>query len=685
MKKEKSIFVVTVVTEIIAIFLSNIVLKNSTTVGYVILLAIEMFILIAGLIHINEYENQIELLLVPFFISPVIGWIFEVKILILILPLVTALVFLAHFIVWKMCIKKEKGERGSIKSADKSELYANKSVLVIVPHQDDDLNLIGGMIEEYRRYKSEIRICFYTNGDFETDAAVRLKESLNVASFYGIPEENIIFLGYGDRWQSESGHIFNAKDNRVVQSASGRKNTYALDEHKAYNDGVEYRRNNIVSDMKDVIAKFRPTDIFCVDYDCHEDHVACSLLFEEALVKVLKQSDGYCPNVYKGFAYETAFFSDNDFFNLNIFSTVNGRRTSYMKNRVNFNWNDRIRFPVSETATMRFMENNSLYNALKLYKSQNADDFAESVINGDKVFWLRRTDSILYRAEITATSGKAEVLNDFKIWDSESIDGFQMHTVRNIYIPDSDKYPNDGIWIPERDDNTKKITIHLCECSDIKTICLYDNPSRDDNIINAEIEFDNGEIIETGPLNYDGSATMIDVNQTAVSSFTVRITDWDGENPGLTEIEAFVQKDFNCPQYIKLTDKCDNFIYNYIVEKSDTAHLAVFSSSSNKFNYIECTISCDNGRCSTEKCEDSISVHCPKGETCLLTITSKDGKRDTVRITNPKNRRIITRAIRFDKYYYRIFRPHMQKKYYKNMLLYFYNNAVWAVRGFLTR
>lgn len=42
-------------------------------------------------------------------------------------------------------------------------------------------------------------------------------------------------------------------------------------------------------------------------------------------------------------------------------------------------------------------------------------------------------------------------------------------------------------------DEKKEIKVELGESKNIKVIYLYDNPSRTDNIINAEIIFDSGK------------------------------------------------------------------------------------------------------------------------------------------------------------------------------------------------
>ena len=166
-------------------------------------------------------------------------------------------------------------------------------------------------------------------------------------------------------------------------------------------------------------------------------------------------------------------------------------------------------------------------------------------------------------------------------------------------------------------------------------IYLYDNPSRTDNIINAEIIFDSGKTIETGPLNSDGSATSVETNADNVSSFVVKITDWDGDAPGLTELEAFETGIENPLRFIKLTDECENFIYDYIIESGDKTKLSLYSYNAPELSTENYRVDCDNKKCLAAIESEMIVVACPKGESCMITVTSKDGFSDSTRVSNP--------------------------------------------------
>lgn len=77
----------------------------------------------------------------------------------------------------------------------KTACYGNKKVLLIVPHQDDEINVLGGIFEEFIKYGSTVHIVYaITNGTIQ---GFRYTEALNLCKHIGIPDSNVTFLGYG--------------------------------------------------------------------------------------------------------------------------------------------------------------------------------------------------------------------------------------------------------------------------------------------------------------------------------------------------------------------------------------------------------------------------------------------------------------------------------------------------------
>lgn len=505
----------------------------------------------------------------------------------------------------------------------KASLYADRSVMVIVPHQDDETNLLSGVLEEFTAYGSQVFVVYATNGDYEGLAETRLQEAIEYCSYAGIPEENVIFLGYGDQWDEESGvNLYNAPAGTVLMSHYGASETYGLEGHPAYRQGVPYTPENYLQDLKSVILEYGPEMIFCVDYDNHIEHKALSLAFEKVMGELLKENPEYRPRVYKGYAYGTAWFAEDDFYGYNIMSSPDLFQEPYRQKPEYYHWEDRIRFPVDASILSRSLVTSKGFRSMELYSSQNAQFHAQSVINGDKVFWQRRTDSVCLSAEIQVSSGDAGLLNNFMLTDNTDL--------RNKILPD------DGTWIPDGEDPEKSVEVYFEESADLYSIVLYDNPCEEENVRNAVIQFDDGETLETGPLHPGGAATEIPVNKTDVRWFSVVLADTQGDNAGLSEVEAYTSPDQNDLKFVKLTDAGGNFVYDYGITEGTSTRFGLYAWGNVPDIVEQYRIWCDNPAIAWTVQGDEILVECPAGEEGTLKISHEEtGASDSVYVRNP--------------------------------------------------
>ena len=498
------------------------------------------------------------------------------------------------------------------------EFFSNKKVMII---EDDELNLMSGIIENYVECGSEIFPVFVTNGDYYGMGETRINEAIALWNYFGVPEKNVFFLGYGDTWSSQGPHIYNAAPDQLLISALGKSKTYGTSTHPAYHDGNQYTNHNYYNDIKGIILEKKPDVIFINDYDSHEDHKAVSLMSERVLGEILKSSSDYHPIVYKGYTYSTAWFAADDFYSINIKSTRNPEISSYEP--MVYNWNERIRLPVNEKSLSRSILKNNSFKALKFYSSQYATLYACRIINGDKVFWQRRTDSLLYSAAFQATSGDASYLADFMLLDSTEINN-RSHL------------PFDRIWTPDKNDTKKTIQVQLQKSSDIVKINIYDNPSLTDNITNMIISFSDGSTIETGKLNSNGSASAIYVNKQDIKSFTIQILSYEGDNPGISEIEAFQSYNQNDYTFLKTIDSEDNFVYFYIAE-NDTTEFSLYSNNQiSELTNQNYSIICDNDKCKCAINNHKIVVTCPESQSCTVTICEVSSElKDEITVSHP--------------------------------------------------
>ena len=99
------------------------------------------------------------------------------------------------------------------------------------------------------------------------------------------------------------------------------------------------------------------------------------------------------------------------------------------------------------------------------------------IINGDSVFWLRRTDSLSYHAKVLATSGNAEKINDFKLLDAIDICSKKVSF---------DNY----LWSPDKNDPEKQITFFWENNQTIQLVKLYGNIEEANRVCKFKISFD---------------------------------------------------------------------------------------------------------------------------------------------------------------------------------------------------
>ena len=506
-------------------------------------------------------------------------------------------------------------------------LFSEKHVMIVVPHQDDDINLLGGLIEQYTDAGSRLSVVFTTNGDRYGISETRAKETLSVLTQLGVEKEDIYYLGFGDQWNAQTfgdeeiTHIYNSPDPDLVwTSLYGATETYGTETINCYKN-LPYTRNNYLLAIESIIEEKQPDTIFAVDFDSHIDHRATTLFFDEALCNVLKRNAGYHPTVYKGFCYGTAWMAIDDYFeNVNLLSSKLPDEDTWLKSSFGHSWEDRVRFPMSSSNLNWILTNNSVYTAMDTYASQDAWLQAERILNGDKVFWRRRTDSLLYGASVFVGSQQTSRLTDFKLKD--------FTLITDITEGNGE---NDGIVALEGE----TVSLATAETLTVNSICLYDSPDPDDNILGGIIRFSDGTELEFGPLERDGSPTLLTFPEKQVSLMEITVTSAEG-NAGLTEIEAFYGAAAEEAQFLMAVDFEDNFVYDYLLADTTTAFRICSFPTEKQLGEADVnltfTASAPDASCYWK--DGLLFTDCPKGET--ITVTVSDGAASTTfTVSNP--------------------------------------------------
>lgn len=506
----------------------------------------------------------------------------------------------------------------------KSQVFAGKKVMAIVPHEDDELNLLGGVLEQYVKYGSDVYLVYVFNGDMNGDGAQRITEADAAMTAIGIPSENLIFLGYGDQLNLDGLPVYLCPEDEVLTSAAGFSSTYGTDRHPPFNPGAPYTRKNLFEDIRTVLLRYTPDVIFCSDSDEHIDHQTLAMFFEQAMGEVLKARPSYKPLVLRGFTYSTAYFAPHDYYSLNAISTVKQGDTDYMTDGGSniYLWDQRLRLPVIPSILSRSIYSSSGYAMAQCYASQNADDHADGIINSDKVFWQRESGSISYEAEFWVSSGDASLLSDFVL---------SQHTQAH-----DDPGYSDNTWVPAADDSEKRSIIKFKQPTLLSRVVLYDNPSMSDNVLETAVRLDNGAFYLSGPLNPNGSATEVSFDPVYVEELEVVLMETEGQGAGLTEIELY-DKAYEPPfSFIKLTNAQGDFIYDYYIDPSGREELGLyaFGCSGDPADY---KIICIGEGCYVSNEDGKLIMNCPEGKSCNLTLMDDSGQlSDTVYIRNDR-------------------------------------------------
>lgn len=457
--------------------------------------------------------------------------------------------------------------------------FKNKKVMVIVPHEDDDLLISGQVLPPMYKNGADVRVVFATNGDKRVSAYTRQSEACNALEKLGIPREKVIFLGYPDGTQLYVGK-------KAFSFSSGWDHTYAGKGFKDYHfdrfgTHAKYTAENMVDDIESVVLEYRPDYILAIDFDTHTDHRGVSISFEKAMERILKKESGYTPKVLKSFGYSLAWKSKPDFYALNIKSTVMQDREknndpSYETDVPQYRWNNRIRLPIDKKSLSHSILRCSEYKALSEHLSQYAYCYSERIINGDSVYWNRRTDSLTYNADISVSSGDASLLNDFRLIG-----------VGNRTAGPNVKLEN-CVSRFDKNDAQKTVTVKFDSPKTVSCVSLYDNFGLNSNILGGVITFSDGSKVEVPALNADGSETRVVFEpKHNITSFTFKVTEYEGV-AGLDEIEAFENADYDMGfSLIKLKnadtdDYIYNYIYNYLITPDEKSlNLGVYLSNLN--------------------------------------------------------------------------------------------------------
>jgi LmbE family N-acetylglucosaminyl deacetylase len=181
-------------------------------------------------------------------------------------------------------------------------------ILIVAPHPDDDLITSAGVIARAVARGEAVRVVYMTNGDYlgVSNGYLRQGEAVSGESILGIPEDNLIFLGYPDGYLDTIFTSYvNADDQYMspneVTATYGNRGLGSADYHfYRFGSHADYNRYNILMDLADIISSYLPDHILVTsEFDILPDHATTYQLVRLAVSSVNSGNPGYHPVIHK--------------------------------------------------------------------------------------------------------------------------------------------------------------------------------------------------------------------------------------------------------------------------------------------------------------------------------------------------------------------------------------------------
>lgn len=269
-----------------------------------------------------------------------------------------------------------------------------ENIMVIVPHEDDEILMTAGIIERAVKEEKKVTVVMATNGDYEgtnkVSGSVRLRETIKGLEVLGLSKDNIYFMGYADTgmYLTESFlyKLYQEKDEVRVYVGHCSKETYGLPEKQDYHSSrygtpAEYTRKNFKSDLREIMLKEKPDTIFTTSQeDMHGDHSGLFLFVKE----ILSEQTDYHPKLYSGVVHSKAGDENWPERKAKVFSCPIGFDDGTLQ------WKDRICFPVPEDMISEDFTKNKKVQALEQHVNAlkpDAVEFLYSFITSEELFW----------------------------------------------------------------------------------------------------------------------------------------------------------------------------------------------------------------------------------------------------------------------------------------------------------
>ena len=270
---------------------------------------------------------------------------------------------------------------------------AGKTVLIVAPHPDDDLLYGAGVAARALANGDTVKVVFMTNGDLLGATTVREVEGVNAQTQYiGTTEDDLMFLGYPDgglwhilHWQPSATDVYVARQG--TSATYGIRGLGRTDYHNyRFGTHATYNRANILADLEDILATYRPDDVYTTSqYDGASDHAATRWLVKTALAARVTADPTYAPTFHTTFV-DWPHSSD---WPASMNAAADFTEPSGLSSYTPLVWSARESFPVPTAMQSTDYPTNPKYLAVNAHVSQGGTSgILGRYIHRDEFFWV---------------------------------------------------------------------------------------------------------------------------------------------------------------------------------------------------------------------------------------------------------------------------------------------------------
>ena len=160
------------------------------------------------------------------------------------------------------------------------------TILVVVPHSDDEIILFGGLIQRALKENCDVHVALITNGDYEAtteeEGITRPLETLEGLRVLGLSEDRIHLMGYADigmpKEESFVWRLWVSEDENHVEASHVGVHTYSPANHADFHTSrhgipASYTKKAFCEDLQELLNEVKPDMVFTTHpEDAHGDH-----------------------------------------------------------------------------------------------------------------------------------------------------------------------------------------------------------------------------------------------------------------------------------------------------------------------------------------------------------------------------------------------------------------------------